>query len=398
MCTLCLGFAGPQDENKKSQSETGPSEPGKTLSPGARDSLGRQLVEAGKVEAVISKMIAEYDLKPHPLPSIPDDPPPHEGAMIGLPNVVEPPDLVIVEVLEALPARPISGERMVRPDGKISLGFYGDVDARGLTMEQLKVAIIKHMRRYLDDETLGLKLEPNARGSFMVPVQGQDQAAEEKKQLRQRPRRNSLQPATDEPDHWAVIPPAESDAVFVDVTAYNSHNFYVEGDAQTIGKFPWTGNETVLDAIEHAGGLVASADPKNIRLVRPGRNGKPSRIYKVDLEAIREKGDATLNYQMFPGDRLVIGRNAVVSQTTEIDRLVAPLQTVTNWNLQYAFMLRALQLAGGDSRDELLKELVEFWSKELVRGGNGKIDEQELRNALIRKLKVTPAPIAPNGR
>src|SRR5262249_34228226 len=34
--------------------------------------------------------------------------------------VVEPPDLLLVEVLEALPGRPISGERLVRPDGSIS--------------------------------------------------------------------------------------------------------------------------------------------------------------------------------------------------------------------------------------------------------------------------------------
>ena len=47
--------------------------------------------------------------------------------------VVEPPDLLVVEVLEALPGRPISGERLVRPDGKISLGFYGDLYVAGLT-------------------------------------------------------------------------------------------------------------------------------------------------------------------------------------------------------------------------------------------------------------------------
>ncbi len=47
--------------------------------------------------------------------------------------VVEPPDIIIVEVLEALPGRPITGERLVRPDGKISLGFYGDVYVAGLT-------------------------------------------------------------------------------------------------------------------------------------------------------------------------------------------------------------------------------------------------------------------------
>ena len=44
--------------------------------------------------------------------------------------MVEPPDLLIVEVLDALPGRPISGERLVRPDGKISLGFYGEFTSR----------------------------------------------------------------------------------------------------------------------------------------------------------------------------------------------------------------------------------------------------------------------------
>ena len=49
--------------------------------------------------AEIEKMIAEYDLTPKPPRIFPDDPPPHEGAMIALPNVVEPPDLILVEVL-----------------------------------------------------------------------------------------------------------------------------------------------------------------------------------------------------------------------------------------------------------------------------------------------------------
>lgn len=400
MCSLCLGFAGPQDQNKKSRNDLGLSEPGKKLPPGSKDAVGRRLVENDKVEAAISKMIAEYDLKPHPLPSIPDNPPPHERAMISLPHLVEPPDLILVEVLEALPGRPISGERLVRPDGKISLGFYGDIEVRGLTLEQVKVAIVKHLRKFLDDETLGLRLEPGAKAPFAMDVAAdeQAQAVEGKMQLRRAPEVKAPPPHADELEYWAVVPPAESGAVFVDITSYNSQNYYVEGDAQIVGKTPWTGNETVLDAIQHAGGLLSSAEPKDIRLIRPGANGKPSRVYKVDLEAIREQGNVASNYQMFPGDRLVIGRNAVVSQTTEIDRVAARLQTMTSWNLQYAFMLRALQLAGGDSRDELLKELVDFWSKELSRGANVKLDEQELRNAFIRKLRVSPAPISPDGR
>ena len=74
----------------------------------------------------------------------------------NLVHVVEPPDLLLVEVLEALPGRPISGERLVRPDGTISLGFYGDVDVAGLTIPEVKEKIVLHLRKYLSDEVLGL--------------------------------------------------------------------------------------------------------------------------------------------------------------------------------------------------------------------------------------------------
>ena len=112
--------------------------------------------DAVKRTALIDKMIADYDLTPHPLPPVPDNPPPHEGALVNFPNVVEPPDLVVVEILETLPGRPVSGERLVRPDGTIALGFYGNIQVRGLTLPQIKVAIIKHMRNFIQDDQLGL--------------------------------------------------------------------------------------------------------------------------------------------------------------------------------------------------------------------------------------------------
>ena len=57
---------------------------------------------------------------------------PREFTKVSMPDyVVEPPDLLIVEVLEALPGRTISGERLIRPDGRISLGFYGDIYVAG---------------------------------------------------------------------------------------------------------------------------------------------------------------------------------------------------------------------------------------------------------------------------
>ncbi len=465
-----------------------------------------------KIEAEIEKMIAAYDLTPQPLAPIPDNPPPHEGAMIGLAHVVEPPDLVLVEVLEALPGRPISGERLVRPDGTISLGFYGDVEVVGLTVAQVKVAIIKHLRRFLTGDALGLRLfdmdempcppppSPGAAGgpadplrlepleprkpSFrsqprpqpalpsppesprksgfrtgsdgmeprsssyrprttnrrvharsvsrhvanaIVPVRPvRTQSVLEEAQDEAKPAQPSNQikipagakgrititidvdgqtaspaeqilaaPPSQSADdvRRAIIVPEKSASVFVDVTAYNSKNYYVLGDVLITGKLPWTGNETVLDALQFAGNLLPSAEPKDIRLVRPARGGKAARVYKVDLDAIQNKGDVTTNFQIFPNDRLIVGRNEIVKKTVEIDRLNAPIQSITGSILQEAFTLRAIQNATADNREELLKELVDFWAKELSRTDGVKFDEQTLRDALMRKMKLTPAPL-----
>jgi protein involved in polysaccharide export with SLBB domain len=471
-------------------------------------------VDEKKVEAEIEKMIATYDLTPLPLAPIPDNPAPHEGAMIHLTHVVEPPDLVLVEVLEALPGRPISGERLVRPDGKIGLGFYGDVEVAGMTAHQVKVAIIKHLRIFLTDDVLGLRLHdtynmdempyppppsPGASDSPEVPaglepfeprkpslraqpsprpvlprppetsrssgnptgsdgmkprsssyrsrparraVNGRsvsrpivgaavpvrpvrtqsvlDQALDEAKpaqtsnqvkipagakgrititidvdgQAASTAEQNQAAPPTPSADdiRRMIVPPEKDAMVFVDVTAFNSKNYYVLGDVLITGKLPWTGNETVLDALQFAGGLLPTAEPKDIHVVRPPRGGKPAKVYKVDLDAIQNRGDVTTNYQIFPNDRLVVGRNDVAKKTTEIDRLNAPIQSIAGTITQEAGMLRALQLATAENREELLKEYVDFWSKELSRPGGVKFDEQTLREALIRKLKLTPVP------
>ncbi len=181
----------------------------------------------------------------------------------------------------------------------------------------------------------------------------------------------------------------------MDITAYNSKYYYVLGDVLITGRLDYTGNETVLDALNFAGGLVPTAEPKDIQLVRPERNGKPAKVYKVDLEAIQQRGEVATNYQIFPGDRLVVGRNDVVKKTIEIDRLNAPIQSLTGTIIQEASMLRTLQFATTADRNELLNEYVDFWAKELARPGGVKFDEQTLREALIRRMKLPSNPSAP---
>lgn len=236
---------------------------------------------------------------------------PRELNKVAMPEyVVSPPDLLIVEVLEALPGRPITGERLVRPDGTITLGFYGDVYVNGLTVREIKEKVIIHLRKYLTDEVLGLV-------------------------------------GFDENNKRIAIAPADSDRVFVDVAAYNSQVYYVQGDVAAPGRLPITGNETVLDALNYAGGLAPTASVPNVRLVRPGPPGtSTAQVLPVNIPAIIQEGDTTTNYQLMPGDRLYVYRDPIIRTTIFIDRLAAPFNTVLTSILQYSFTVRSVKSMG----------------------------------------------------
>jgi polysaccharide biosynthesis/export protein len=207
--------------------------------------------------------------------------------------VVEPPDMILVEVLEALPGRPISGERLVRPDGKISLGFYGDVYVAGLTVPEVKEKIVLHLRKFISDETLALlELDP--------------ETGEAKR---------------DKNGRFVVNDPRDTDRVFVDVTAYNSKNYYVQGAVMMPSRLLITGHDTVLDAINYAGGLMPEADHERVALYRKEKNGVLQQL-RIDIDQIMMGDDPSTNYQLMPGDRLVIP--ARPGKKAQDDRTSAP--------------------------------------------------------------------------
>ena len=197
--------------------------------------------------------------------------------------VIEPPDVLLVDTLDALPGRPISGDRLVRPDGRIGLGFYGDVYVAGLTVKEAKAKIVLHLRNFLSDEMLGLLQRDPKTGDYR--------------------RDNGLRLIRKDP--------ADTDRVIVDISGYNSKNIYVLGEVRIPGRYALTGNETVLDALQVAGGLLPGASARGIRLVRPPSPGLGNeQVLRVDLTAITDRGDSTTNYQLMPGDRLIVHANA----------------------------------------------------------------------------------------
>lgn len=321
--------------------------------------------------------LVEDDIKPLPPEAIPDDPPPHEGNWFAIAHRLAPTDLVFVEVLEAYPGRPITGERLVRPDGTISLHWYGDIYIAGLTCEQVKAKVILHLRSHLTDLALGLvRYEegpgragpgpippdpfppstlsgldldavdmpalpgPGNGAGVLVPLHstpGEPMREAEKAggpkaeasakveepphtpfpksvrggPIRARPApRDQIIVGPPEPDSggkYGYVPLARNNKVCVDVAAYNSTVFHVLGDVGAPGIRHYTGRDTVLETLQDVGGLLPMADRHNIRLNRPGRGDKPARSYRIDLDAI-ERGEKKANLQLFPGDRLIVGR------------------------------------------------------------------------------------------
>ena len=180
---------------------------------------------------------------------------PKELEMVSMPPyVVEPPDELELSIKPAVPDFTLTTV-VVQADGNVDLGYPGDVYVSGLTLAQVEQKISQHLRAY---------------------------SASRGREVRE---------------------PIDVSARLVNGS--QSKNYYVLGTVSNQGKFPSTGNDTVLDAILTAG-LRSNSLPEKAYLVRPHPNGGADQILKIDWCGIKERGDTTTNYQVFPGDRIIV--------------------------------------------------------------------------------------------
>ena len=117
-----------------------------------------------------------------------------------------------------------------------------------------------------------------------------------------------------------MIEPKDSSTVFVDVTAYNSKNYYLVGEFVIPGRLPVTGTETILDAINFGGGLTPRADHKNVVLYRHPKKGGSLQVLRIDVDQIMMGDDLSTNYQLLPGDRLVVPRDPRFDADPAVER------------------------------------------------------------------------------
>jgi polysaccharide export outer membrane protein len=136
-------------------------------------------------------------------------------------------------------------EITVRPDGKVTLPLLNDVQAAGLTPEQLRDTVLDAARKYVED-----------------------------------------------PNPTVIVKEIKSRKVFI------------TGQVEKPGPYPLNGSVTVLQLIATAGGLRDFADGKNISVMRM-RQGAQA-VFEFNYQDLLKKKNLRQNIELEPGDTVVV--------------------------------------------------------------------------------------------
>src|SRR5260370_40084240 len=124
----------------------------------------------------------------------------------------------------------------------------------------------------------------------------------------------------------------------VDVLAYNSKVIYIVADGggsgESVVRVPFTGNETVLDAMSQVDGLSEVAAKNNIWVARPGPHGSEmtQKMY-VDWRGITQDAVTTTNYQLLPGDRIYVKADPLIAADSMIAKITVPMSRILGFTL-----------------------------------------------------------------
>ena len=139
----------------------------------------------------------------------------------------------------------MSADVVVRPDGKVSLPLINEIQAAGLTPEQLRGQLEKAAAKYVS--------EPN---------------------------------------------------VTVVVKEIHSRNVFITGQVTKPGTYPLTAGMTVMQLIAIASGLLEYADAKNVVVMRTEQGA--SRYYKFNYKDVVRQKNVEQNIALRPGDTVVV--------------------------------------------------------------------------------------------
>jgi polysaccharide biosynthesis/export protein len=151
---------------------------------------------------------------------------------------------------------------VVRPDGRISLQLVQDIQASGLTPEQLKERLYEKYRAQIN-----------------------------------------------QPE------------ITVLVRSFNAQKIYVDGEVNKPGLVPLTGQMTLLQSLASAGGLKDTARSEEIILIRRGPENRPiSRV--INIEKVVDGTEPTQDLLLLPADIVFVPKSPVANVNLWIDQYI----------------------------------------------------------------------------
>jgi polysaccharide biosynthesis/export protein len=304
---------------------------------------------------------------------------PRELRMTTLPPyVIEPPDILIITTVRVIPkapyhlqpldalfvdvtgtpeGRPIHGIYSIDPDGTINLGLgYGAARVSGLTLDDAKVAVAKHLANVLTKPQVEVALaqsrgQQQIQGDHLVRMDGTiglgvygsvfvtgmtiDQA------------RKAIE------DHLSNF--IQDPEISLDVYAYNSKWYYViqdrAGFGQTMYRLPITGRDTVLDALSMVFGTYFMSSNRHVWLARPnGKDPNQMQVLPINMPALIQGGSPATNYQLMPGDRLYIQSNPLLAFNNRLNQVLMPIERMLGFTLLGTATVQSFQQIGILSR------------------------------------------------
>ena len=114
--------------------------------------------------------------------------------------------------------------------------------------------------------------------------------------------------------------------VRVTVTQYRSKHIYVYGEVRNPGPQPYTGYQTLSEAVGDAGGLTQRADYNEVKVVR----GDPEapEVFWADLNRLIYKGQAKQNVSLAQSDVVYVRPSALAWVGYRIQEVMFPFQNL----------------------------------------------------------------------
>lgn len=163
----------------------------------------------------------------------------------------------------------IDGEyQRIQPDGKINLRLLGEVKVVGMTAKEIAAKLEVLLSRYYVDPKVSVR-----------------------------------------------------------VSSYQSKKYYVQGQVGNPGPKPYTGRDTLIDAITRSGADFLSWTSQ-VKVIRPAHGDTPVRTLHVDVDKMIRTGDWSRNILLEPDDVVYIPPTPLAWVGLRVRELLYPVQPV----------------------------------------------------------------------